>query len=91
MCPLHTYLPEVDTISFRYISFLMACQGDSGGAAIWEGEEEHRSFVIGNNDSGGVDCAVENNQSFKIFFKAFRVKFQNALLQKGETMSKNAF
>ena len=53
--PLHTYLPEVDTISFRYISFLMACQGDSGGAAIWEDEEEHRSFVIGINDSGGVD------------------------------------
>ena len=34
----------------------MACQGDSGGAAIWEDEEEHRSFVIGINDSGGEVC-----------------------------------
>ena len=53
--PLHTYFPEMDTISFRYISFQMACQSDSGGAAIWDDEEEHRSFVIGINDSGGVD------------------------------------
>ena len=34
----------------------MACQSDSGGAAIWDDEEEHRSFVIGINDSGGEVC-----------------------------------